>query len=287
MHDDASEIRQTLLTLRRATGLPVAFGGAVDRPGSLQLTELLGTTTGALRGLGIRPGSGLGGKVLAQGRPMWVNDYPNAATISHDYDGPVAAEGLLSVLAVPVVVRRKVRAVLYGALRTPLGLGDRTIVAAVDAARELEQDLAVRDEARRTLADLELERAAPGGPPGGAGHVEAARWEEIRYLHAELRALAERVTDQALKGRLLDACARLAVTASSGGAALPAGPALSPREVDVLACVSIGYTNAAAADQLGILPETVKSYLRSAMRKLGSHTRLEAVAAARRAGMLP
>jgi DNA-binding CsgD family transcriptional regulator len=31
----------------------------------------------------------------------------------------------------------------------------------------------------------------------------------------------------------------------------------------------------------------VKSYLRSVMRKLGTSTRLEAVAAARRAGLLP
>jgi DNA-binding CsgD family transcriptional regulator len=36
-----------------------------------------------------------------------------------------------------------------------------------------------------------------------------------------------------------------------------------------------------------MLPETVKSYLRNAMRKLGTHTRMETVAAARRAGFLP
>jgi DNA-binding CsgD family transcriptional regulator len=62
---------------------------------------------------------------------------------------------------------------------------------------------------------------------------------------------------------------------------------LTPRELDVLACVSVGTTNAAAGDRLGLRPETVKAYLRSAMRKLGAHTRLEAVVAARRAGLLP
>jgi DNA-binding CsgD family transcriptional regulator len=51
--------------------------------------------------------------------------------------------------------------------------------------------------------------------------------------------------------------------------------------------VASGATNAAAADRLRLRPETVKSYLRSAMRKLGAHTRLEAVVAARRAGLLP
>ena len=50
----------------------------------------------------------------------------------------------------------------------------------------------------------------------------------------------------------------------------------------MLAC-----TNAMVAERLGLRPETVKAYLRSAMRKLGAHTRGEAVSAARRAGLLP
>jgi DNA-binding CsgD family transcriptional regulator len=65
------------------------------------------------------------------------------------------------------------------------------------------------------------------------------------------------------------------------------GASLAPRELDVLAWVAEGSTNAAVARRLGLRPETVKSYLRSAMRKLGAHTRGEAVATARRAGLLP
>jgi DNA-binding NarL/FixJ family response regulator len=57
--------------------------------------------------------------------------------------------------------------------------------------------------------------------------------------------------------------------------------------VDVLACVAAGATNGVAAERLGLRPETVKGYLRSAMRKLGAHTRWEAVVAARRVGLLP
>ncbi|MDF3149900.1 LuxR C-terminal-related transcriptional regulator, partial [Streptomyces sp. T21Q-yed] len=53
------------------------------------------------------------------------------------------------------------------------------------------------------------------------------------------------------------------------------------------ACVAAGSTNAVAAERLGLGAETVKGYLRSAMRKLGTHTRGEAVVAARRAGLLP
>ena len=62
---------------------------------------------------------------------------------------------------------------------------------------------------------------------------------------------------------------------------------LSRRELDVLACVAQGKTNIETAADMGIGAETVKSYLRSVMRKLGAHTRYEAVNAARRIGALP
>ena len=62
---------------------------------------------------------------------------------------------------------------------------------------------------------------------------------------------------------------------------------LSPRELDVLAAVAAGCTNLDISGRLDIGLETVKGYLRSVMRKLGTTTRFEAVTAARRAGLLP
>jgi DNA-binding CsgD family transcriptional regulator len=283
MSDDVGPVRTTVLNLHRVTGLPVVFGGALAGRERFRITELVGHTTEALNGLVITQGSGLGGKAMALSRPLWVSDYPRSGAISHDYDGPVTVEGLLSVVAVPVVVRRRVRAVLYGALREPLSLADRVVAAAVAGARDLEQELAVRDEAQEHLA--RLQRAGTTREPA---RTEAARWEEVRALHAELRGIAGQIADAELRTRLLDASARLATAADPHGTTRPAeAPSLSPRELDVLSCVAIGCTNVDAGDRLGLLPETVKSYLRSAMRKLGAHTRLEAVAAARRAGLLP
>ncbi|MEU5877150.1 LuxR C-terminal-related transcriptional regulator [Spirillospora sp. NPDC047279] len=291
MGDDAGAVRAAVLSLHRSTGLPVVFGGALAgrARASFQITEMVGNTTGALSGLVIRQGSGLGGKAMALGRPVWVSDYPHATTISHDYDTPVAKEGLLSVVAVPIVVRRQVRGVLYGALREPLSLADRVIASAVETARDLEQELAVRDEADEALARLGRAGRSPEAADIAAA---AARWEEVRAVHAELRGLADQITDPAVKARLLEASVRLASATEQDERpvrcdAPPPGPALSPRELDVLSYVAIGCTNAEAAQRLGLLPETVKSYLRSAMRKLDSHTRLEAVTAARRAGLLP
>ncbi|MFD8194009.1 helix-turn-helix transcriptional regulator [Streptomyces wuyuanensis] len=274
---DAVEIRAALLRLRRSTGLQIAFGGLLQEPLRMRIAELNGAATGALRGLAIRSGSGLGGKAVALARPCAVTDYREARHISHEYDVPVAAEGLRAVLAVPVVVRRRVRGVLYGALRQPVALGDRTLDAAVAAARDVEQNLVVRDEVERLVA---AERAPE---PDGRARVR----EEVREVHAELRALAPSVADPGLREQLLSLCDRLTAAAGPGAAAGDAGRTLAPRELDVLACVATGSTNAAVAERLGLRPETVKAYLRSAMRRLGTHNRLEAVVAARRAGLLP
>ncbi|WP_434598813.1 response regulator transcription factor [Streptomyces sp. A5-4] len=273
---EAVEMRAALLRMRRVTGLPIAFGGLLGDARQLRIGELSGAVTRALHGLAITAGNGLGGKAMAMARPCAVTDYHSSRHISHEYDPAVAAEGLRSVLAVPVVVRRKVRGVLYAALRDAMPLGDRTLDAAVAAARDVEQSLVVRDEVRQLLAAA---REPAVGP---------AAWELVRDAHRELRTLAPRVVDPDLRGELVLVCGWLAAATGAGPERDP-DPlvTLTPRELDVLACVAAGSTNAAAGRQLGLRPETVKGYLRSVMRKLRAHTRLEAVVAARRAGLLP
>ncbi|MFD4874680.1 response regulator transcription factor [Streptomyces sp. NPDC058420] len=268
------EIQSALVRLRRGTGLPVAFGGLVESGRrQMRISELSGTATPALRALAVTSGNGLGGKAVALARPCAVLDYSASRQISHEYDAPVAAEGLRAILAVPVVVRRRVRGVLYGALRTAQPLGDRMLSAAMEAARDVEQALVVREEVRELLSAA---RPAPAPDPAAS-----AVWEQVREAHAALRALAPRIADPALRAELLDACGLLTAEAATGEVGL------TPRELDVLACVAAGATNAVAAERLGLRAETVKGYLRSAMRRLGAHTRGEAVVAARRAGVLP
>ncbi len=274
---DGVEIRSALVRLRRTTGLPVAFGGLVESGRrQVRISELSGTATAALSALAVTSGNGLGGKAVALSRPCAVTDYSVSRQISHEYDLHVAAEGLRSVVAVPVVVRRRVRGVLYGALRSAQPLGERTLGAAVAVARDVEQSLVLRDEAGELLAAA---RPQPVREPAGS----AAAWEQVREAHAALRALAPRIDDPALRDELLRACGLLAPGTGPGAPEVR----LTPREVDVLACVAAGATNAVAAERLGVGPETVKGYLRSAMRKLGARTRGEAVAAARRSGRLP
>jgi LuxR family transcriptional regulator, regulator of acetate metabolism len=274
------ELTAALGRIRRATGLPVAFGGEVFLDGrAMRLTDFAGTTTTALNGLLITSGTGLGGRVVATARAGRVEDYAADPRISHEYDKPVIAEGLRAIAAVPVAMGSSVLAVLYAGTREPMAVGTRALDAMGQVALRVGTELTVRREVQRRLAELEtaaLTRAARERPT-------APEWEDVRRAHADLRSIAQEVTDPRLKTRLQDVCDRLSRSSST-----PPGPnPLSPRELDVLAMVAVGCGNAEAARRLGILPETVKSYLRNTMRKLGTHGRMETVVVARRLGYLP
>ena len=263
---DTDVLRAELRRIATEGRVPVLFGGEVQGD-ALLLSEFVGTRTGLLRGLVVRSRSGLGGASMVAGRPLLVADYRNASTITHDYDTPVLSEGIRSVLAVPVVVDGAPRAMLYGAYRTGAPFGGRAADLMVASSRRLAEELRIRDEVDRRM---KLREAAT---VGGAGS------ERVREVHAELRRLAGETPD------LHDELVRLADRLS--GDADPTGVQLTGRELDVLAQVALGCSNAEAAKRLSLKPETAKSYLRSAAAKLGAHTRMEAVSKARRAGLLP
>ncbi|MCM6776332.1 LuxR C-terminal-related transcriptional regulator [Nocardia sp. CDC159] len=273
---DADALRAELRQVASVSGMPVVFGGQVHA-GTLILSEFFGTRTNAMRGLAVTPASGVGGAAVATKRPASVSDYRLASTITHHYDAPVLTEGLRAVVGVPVVVSGQSRAVLYIASRDAGPIGDRAAELVLRAGRRLAVEIAVRDEVDRRL--WLREAAAPVRP-------DAVVAEQLRDIHAEVRGIAQTVTDEGARTRLREVSQRLARLMA--GPEIPGEtPALAPRELDVLAHVALGCTNAEAAQRLSLRPETVKSYLRSAMTKLGAHTRHEAVVRARRAGLLP
>ncbi|MDR7304276.1 helix-turn-helix transcriptional regulator [Haloactinomyces albus] len=277
--DDADAFRQALRSVQRRTEVPLVFGGQVLN-GALRLSEFLGARTSGLRGLSVFPGAGLGGHVVAYGHPAAVNDYGTAKSITHDYDRPVLGEGIRSVVAAPVTVHGSVRGVLYGAVRAVLPLGDRAVDALVDASRRLAGEISLRDEVDRRVQLLQT--AACDELMNDRDRVTA---EEVRELHTEFRSIAQAMEDTELRDRLRQACERLARLGVQRKSELISP--LAPRELDVLAQVALGCSNAEAGRRLSLLPETVKAYLRSAMRKLEVHSRHEAVVVARRRGLLP
>ena len=244
--------------------MPVLFGGPVAAE-SLLLTEFVGTRTSGLNGLIVTRRSGLGGRAMDQLRPASVADYRNAESITHHYDAPVLGEQIRSVLAVPVVVDGRARAVLYAADSSADPIGGRTVDSLIGAGRRLAVEFAIRDEVDRRLRMQAALAQAPSDP---------VQTETLRDIHAELRTL-----------QLHDLADRLAQAIS--GTTPDPDVTLAPRELDVLSQVALGCTNQQAAQRLSIGQETVKGYLRSTMAKLGVNSRAAAVVAARRSGLLP
>jgi DNA-binding NarL/FixJ family response regulator len=61
---------------------------------------------------------------------------------------------------------------------------------------------------------------------------------------------------------------------------------LTPRELEVLHLLASGASTAAAAASLGISTATLRAHVQAVLRKLGAHSRLEAVAEAARLGLV-
>lgn len=139
-------------------------------------------------------------------------------------------------------------------------------------------------------------------------HLEALLLEAAAQVDRDERDDAVRAWDRAcmlavrlvnhrafttLPRRHLDALVAWSGTPVPGGpveAVFPGAIArveLSPREAGVLALLARGSTLAEIAKKLFVSPNTVKTQLRSVYRKLGVHTRLEAVGRARELRLLP
>jgi LuxR family maltose regulon positive regulatory protein len=139
---------------------------------------------------------------------------------------------------------------------------------------------AARAEARRAV-----ELARRGGPPGerAIALLLGARVLGDAALAAEARALLAPCPDPG--GMVLD---RLAAAAGAPPAARePAeGEELSERELQILRLLATDRSQREIGDALYISLNTVKTHVRHVFRKLGAAGREDAVARARRAGVL-
>ena len=139
MKDDEDAVRSALSSLKTATGIPVTMYATVLADNRLQINQWVGLRTPALQNLVIEPGIGVGGRVLTTRRPVGVSDYTRANVISHELDTYIQDEGLHSIVAVPVIVTREIRGVLYVGVHSPVRLGDKVIEEVTMTARSLAQ----------------------------------------------------------------------------------------------------------------------------------------------------
>lgn len=281
--NDSDAILSALRKVRTQTGVPIVFAGEADGK-TARLSRFIGARTDSMQGLAVAKGRGLGGHVMVSGRPATVRDYEDCSNITRDYAHAVEREGLRAIISVPVMVSGMARTILYGSVRMATQLGDQVSKSFVSVAADLATEFEVRDEVDRRLRMADLAAAEHG-----AG-LETTDREQLRALHGELRAIAAELGDPTLRDRLLAASSALGgVGRAPEAGEAHAGPrvTLSPREIDVLAQVALGCSNAEVGARLSLSPETIKAYLRNIGTKLGTRSRMESVARARLLGILP
>jgi DNA-binding NarL/FixJ family response regulator len=125
------------------------------------------------------------------------------------------------------------------------------------------------DPSAYTLADVARSGAAghltkERGFSDVVGAVRAAAGGEVLFSSSELQRL-------------------LLSERSEPGAAIEP---LTPRELEVLYLLATGASTAVAASSLGISTATLRAHVQAVLRKLGAHSRLEAVAEAARLGLV-
>jgi signal transduction histidine kinase len=98
------------------------------------LQHSVNSISGLVEGLVVPVGTGLGGRVLAARRPLWVSDYCNSADITHHFKDKAQTEGIKAMIAVPIVSGDQLLGVLYGANRQDTPFGDRATWALEQAA---------------------------------------------------------------------------------------------------------------------------------------------------------
>ncbi len=110
---------------------------------------------------------------------------------------------------------------------------------------------------------------------------------EIDVLTAQGRRIPAEISSVPLRsGDSCDAVFGIAQIARAHEGPSPQAPRLTPRQAEVLRLLAGGSSTDQIAAALHLSRETVRNYVRQLLRALGAHSRLEAVANARREGIL-
>lgn len=272
-------LERGVMQLVSQANFALAFGGDVGSEGA-RLRTYAGVQGPSIRNLLIETREGLGGRALLEHRPRYTADYSGTGWITKRYGREVRAEGIVTLLAFPIVVDGGARALLYAGFREAVQLGTEIARHVAGVAQRVAWEYSVQDEVTRRISLLTADGALSDE---GDLHLR----DELRDRYAELRELAQSVPDLEIQQRIRMIGDRLIGSPSHRGAPGPPPARLSPRELDVLALVAMGHRNAGIARRLGLTESTVKKYLSMAMAKLGAQSRFAAVLQARLARLIP
>ncbi len=154
LHNTREVLDEVARQARRLLGVDVAYIMLL-RADRLRIEVVDGAMGSAMRGIELESGQGLGGQVLATGRPLSSERYLEDTRFPHGEgtDAAALSEQLGGILGVPLVVGDDTLGVLLAAERHPRAFGDRDV--------ELLAGLAAHAALALRTADLfDRERAA-------------------------------------------------------------------------------------------------------------------------------
>jgi LuxR family transcriptional regulator, regulator of acetate metabolism len=191
LHACAEDVlADAVATARRRTGTSAAFAAVASPSGAYRMTVRNGLYEPAWRGVAVRAGRGLGGRVLAERRPLVSPDYVADPSITGDYRDIVRAEGLRSIGCVPIPAPDGIAALLY--------VGER--VAGQPGSRLLDELSRIADMATVGLTVLAREaagrRVEDMAAPAVAVHLTPRERDVLELLAdgASNRQIAQRLT---------------------------------------------------------------------------------------------
>jgi len=154
------------------------------------------------------------------------------------------------------------------------------------ASKELVGDLRGRLEGSSQVVPEDLDRARDAftQKQNGAEHAEV----ELSVLRRDGTLVRIAVSSVPLKnpaGQMIGSFGLIQVLGELDQASERA-PRLSPRERETLALLAAGHSTVEIAERMAISKETVRNHVKRVLRALDASSRVEAVAKARRAGLV-
>jgi DNA-binding NarL/FixJ family response regulator len=305
-------LRRTTRLLTDEYGFHLSWVAEPADGGAL-ISHVSGNRTDTFRGIVLLNGLGLGGKVYASGSLSWVDDYHSSSDITHDYDKVVASESLHRMIGAPMIAGDRNFGVLLGGHREDGSWGTRSADLVRDVAQRCAEALffaervrtateaAVHEDRRRTVLALHdtveatlTSIAAKLRETGPISHNDDAikqRLRAIEYQAEEATAGLRKTMHELLAAPVelwSEGTDRSAELASNGPISSDqrTGVTIAKREYDVLRRVAIGETNSEIAAAMNLSCNTIKTYLRNVMSKLGARNRVEAIVHAKELGLL-
>ncbi len=145
--DASAAIQRLVIYVPELAGVETAFTGETEGEDQMVLHRPVNLSD-RVEGLAAPMAASLGGQVVASRRTLWTSDYRSAPGITPRFKAAAQGEGLVAIVAVPMIHDGNVLGVLYGGNREKTDFGDRTIHALEHVAARMVTAQIVAERAR-------------------------------------------------------------------------------------------------------------------------------------------